>query len=703
MNKPVPTVRPRRPGLLGAVSALLLALIVAFGVGEWLGWPFLAAPMQRWLSTTLDRRVSFDVPAEAAASATSSATTETPAGAVPFRARFLGGLRLELAQLEIAAPAWSSAPHLLLASDVALELRYTDLWRARGGEPLRIERLAARKLDSQLERLADGRVSWQFRPKALDADAASPEHLPPPLLGHLRLSTGVVRYHDAPLALDIEARLSLQEPVADAGARLHVQASGRFRDFPLRAELTAYGALPWMADAAAGDPVPLVAQATVGRASLDFKGTARSLQQLDGLAGRYRLAGPSLAAVGDPVGITLPTTAPFRAEGRLVKQGTIWRVVIDAATVGASRLNGAFSYSRGPGRPLLAGRLGGQRLALVDLGPVVGTTAPAVSSPPPKAGKVLPVRPFDLAALRKMDADVLIDIAEVDLHTTLLEPLHPLRTHLTLNQGVLTLADIDARTAQGQLMGLLSLDGRGNDALWRAELRWDRLQLERWIHQTRADGSKGGGTSDSTSDSPSATPPWISGRLAGMASLQGHGRSTAEILASLKGRTHTELSAGAISHLAVEAAGLDIAQALGVAIKGDDALPVQCGVADLLAEGGVFRPRIMVVDTTDSTLWIDGTLSLATETLDLRAVVAPKDFSPLTLRTPLRVTGSLAHPQVSVDKAPLARKVASSLLLGLINPLAALIPLIDPGDPEAAKRSAAGCQALMQRVAAKTS
>lgn len=111
----------------------------------------------------------------------------------------------------------------------------------------------------------------------------------------------------------------------------------------------------------------------------------------------------------------------------------------------------------------------------------------------------------------------------------------------------------------------------------------------------------------------------------------------------------------------------------------------------------MLRPRVMVLDTTDSTVWVEGSVSLATEALNLRAVVAPKDFSPLALRTPLQVRGSLGQPVVSLEKGPLGVKLAASVLLAFLNPLAALIPLMDPGDTGAARRSAAGCQNLMQR------
>ena len=118
---------------------------------------------------------------------------------------------------------------------------------------------------------------------------------------------------------------------------------------------------------------------------------------------------------------------------------------------------------------------------------------------------------------------------------------------------------------------------------------------------------------------------------------------------------------------------------------------------DLLAKNGVFTPRVMVVDTTDSTVWVDGSLSLATEKLNLRAMALPKDFSPLTLRVPLYVKGSFANPQVTLDKKPIGLKLATSVLLAIINPLAAAIPLLDSGDTKEAKKRAAICSSLMQK------
>jgi len=267
----------------------------------------------------------------------------------------------------------------------------------------------------------------------------------------------------------------------------------------------------------------------------------------------------------------------------------------------------------------------------------------------------------------------------VELGQLFATPLSPLKTHLTLRDGKLRLDDLVARTAQGNVRGNVTLDGTGQVAVWTTDLRWNEVRLEHWIRQKRSGDA----------------PPYVSGRLVGRAQLQGEGKSTAQILGSLDGTVRASVRDGKVSHLAIEAAGIDVAQLLGVLIKGDDNLTVQCALFDLKADDGVLTPRAMVVETKDSNVWVDGKVSLRNESIDLRAVVSPSDFSPLTLRTPLRVQGTFGNPVISLEKAPLARKAALAILLGFVNPFAALIPLVDPGSDDEHDES---CAALLARA-----
>ena len=654
----MPIANPRLAPAGRIALVLALALLAALAACEAAGWPFLAAPLQGWLSQRLERSVGF-----------SSTAGGAPSG---FRLKLLGAVRLGTPVLRIGAPAWSEAPHFLLAHDAQFEWAYGDLWRAWRGQPLHTRRVHARTLDLQAERRADGRASWALRPAGAAAEDSGL-----PSVAEIRIADATLRLDDLVQQLQLDA-----QAVVDTGFRL--SARGRYKDMPLQGSASA----PSLSASAV-----VSARLSIGRASLSFDGTGSALPRLDRLEGRFSMQGPSLAALGDPVGVTLPTTGPFRASGQVRRQPGRWDVEFSTATVGNSSLGGRFVFETQRPVPMLSGELRGTRLLLVDLGPVVGV-APAASAPRLNT-RVLPSRPFDLAALRVMDARVDVHIDEVDLNTRWLEPVRPLKAQLRLGAGVLSLADLDARTGQGKLVGSLHLDGREAQALWLADLRWSSLRLERWLRAPR--------TAPTASAPPSGAArgpaTWATGRLDGSASLRGRGTSTAGILATLEGNLRTQLHEGSLSHLVVEAAGLDLAQALGVMIRGDRLLPVTCGLADLAVSGGVMRPRVMVLDTADSAIWVDGSLSLASERIDLRAVVTPRDFSPLTLRTPLQLGGSFAAPTVSIDKGKLAGTLATSLLLALLNPLAAVIPLLDPGNDAAATQGAAPCHDIVDRAA----
>ena len=442
--------------------------------------------------------------------------------------------------------------------------------------------------------------------------------------------------------------------------------------------------------ALAADPestdFPFKVDGSVGYAKFNFDGTVRDVRNLAALRGNYSLSGSSLAAIGDVIGVTLPTTPSFTVRGSLVKAGESWSTKVDQAKIGQSLLNAELRYSAESGKPVLQGRVGGPRLLLADLGPTIGTK-PEVAvderEPKPKrqpGGRVLPSRDFDLPSLRAMDADVQLAFEKLDLGTARLEPLTPLKAHLVLKDGVLSINDIDARTASGSVNGNLSLDGRQALALWRADLGWKDIRLEQWLNIKR-EGNQ---------------PPYISGSLDGQTKLQGRGRSTAQILAGMEGEFRTRVRNGSVSHLIMEGAGIDVAQALGVWLKGDAPLRMSCALVDLKVKGGVARPEVMVVDTVDSVVWVDGRISLVDESLDLKAVTSPKDFSPLSLRTPVLVTGTLGSPNVSLAPAPLAGKAIAAGLLSLLHPLAALLPLMDFG---AKDDRAEGCQALAARAA----
>lgn len=668
--------RPRTFALTAAaVTSLLVLGVVACEIA---GWPFLRGPLQSAITNAAGVPVVLDG---------------------DFKTHLIWRPRLSIQHMNVAAAAGVPVPHLLDSRNVELEWRWGDVWRWRRGEALRVQRLEASAIDANLVRLADGRASWQLgkadkKPdpeKGLDAL---------PRFGSLIVSSARIEFADKPLDTQLLVMFRGQEgDNAEAGKPAGYQGSvsGRYRALPLELKLRTGGALPLMQDEGSGGQPPAVAvrvEGEAGSAKIVFDGRAAALMGERRFEGAFRLRGPSLGRVAEPLGVTLPMTPPFDLAGNIDYSPGIWHMRADRAAIGRSLLAGDFRYDQRLSPALLSGRLNGSRLALADLGPAVGATEPAAvtAGQPPVVRRVLPQRKFDLPSLRAMNADVAVAIDELDFGSTAVAPLRGLQTRVVLDGGVLRLEDLKAAVAGGRISGSTQLDSRSDSARWAAKLRFAGVDAAGFVRGLRSpQGAASAPKSNQTQalrnertaarkggDQP--LQAYLTGELSAELQATGTGRSTAEILSSLDGTANLALRDGTMSHLVTELAGLDIAQSLGVLVRGDRPLPLRCARMDLVLRNGVVEPRMAVIDNADSTINITGRIDLRDESLDLRATTRPKDFSPLTLRTPVTVKGTLGAPVVGIDGQRLAGKVLGAVALAAIAaPVAALAALIDPG------------------------
>lgn len=678
----------RHPLWLGAA---LLVLLLA--LAEWLEWPFLRTPLQQLAANGLEREVTIGD---------------------DFGLRLFGPLRLRSNRLVIASPADGPAlkdaegrpRDLLRAEDLTLKISYLGLYRLLSGSEhaAHVDALDVARLDAALARDAEGRANWKFG-KQREKASKLPE------FERLAVRNGQIDIEDAPLRLALDATVRTLEGTqvdpAVPGAvapGLELAAVGAYRGEPLSASLRTSGLLPLAASRADAPVVPLRAELRIAGTRLNLDGRGRDLLHLQSFSGRFALEGTSLSAVGDALKLTLPTTAAFAMHGQLGKEGAIWSVVVDKLEVGASRLNGRFRYDPTPEVPVLTGELGGARLELPDLIPAFGGPRQRAAAAARERGRVLPQREFDIPALGFMNAGVDVHLDSLTLGTAYLEPLEPVKGRVTLRDKVLTIDHLAARTARGDLSGKLSLDASAAMPRWHFDLAWTKVDLERFIKardpvarpQKAAKAKKTAKPGQAAPPPATGQPGYVSGQLSGRARLDGTGRSTAAMLASLDGSSQWWVRNGSASRLLLELIGLDIAQSLGLLIAGDERLPVRCAVANLTVKDGVMRPEVAVIETDLTTTNASGEISLAEERLALRFTAHPRNVSPLTLRSPVRVEGSFADPQVVLDPASIGSRVAAAAALAVVTPVAALLALVDLGDDEKAV-----CQQAVARMSAK--
>lgn len=676
---PPPARLTRRARVAWAVGGVVGLLVLGVVWGEVSGWPVLRQPLERAVA----RGAGVPVQLEG-----------------DVKLHLLWRPRLEVDHLHIASDDRFKVPHLLDARRVTLSWTWGDVWRWRQGEQLRVQALRAGELDAHLVRLADGGANWQLGAPDAPKDPDAPLALP--RFGSLVMDQGRITLNDA--LQDVALKVAVQGREGDAlqGAASGYVAtfSGRYQALPLKLEVQAGSTLPLLQDAnatAAAPWVPMRVEGTVGSSRLLFDGQAAALLGTPRLEGKLQFKGRSLADVGDPLGITLPRTPPFDLRGTLAHEGGAWRLQASSAVIGSSRLAGDLLFDQRVTPAKLSGRLTGPKLAFADLGPAIGTRGPAATEPAATApGRVLPQRRFDLPSLKAMDADVQVNIDEVDFGTPAMAPMKALQTRVQLDGGVLRLGALQATVSGGSIKGSTQLDANASPAAWAAELDFTGIDMAGWVPgmstndaPTTPAAAKGAATlkrerNQARQGGDQVVKSYLTGQLFGRVNVRGAGRSTGEILASLDGPVQLSLRDGTLSHLATEAMGLDVAESLGVLIRGDQPLPLRCARFDMVARNGVVTPTLAVIDSVDSTIRITGQVSLRDESLALRVVTRSHDWSPLSLRTPVTVTGSLGQPQVGIEARGLVGRVLGAIALGAaVGPAAALLPLIEQGSTSA--------------------
>jgi AsmA protein len=439
---------------------------------------------------------------------------------------------------------------------------------------------------------------------------------------------------------------------------LRFTASGRYKGMAVIAQGSGGPALS-LRDTR--QPYPLTLNATVGGTGVRLEGTVTDLLTLAAVDLHAELRGDSLQQLFPLIGVPFPATHAYTMQGRLLHTGSIWRYEQFSGRIGASDIAGDVQVNSGEKRPLLTAGLRSKLLNLDDLGPAIGArpdAGPVAAAKTGPGSRVLPDLPFKTERWDSVDADVALHAAQ--LHHAKAWPLENLTTHLKLRDSVLTLDPLNFGLAGGELKAKVTLDGRKQPIQAHAQVSARKVLLAKLFP-----------TVDLSKSSI--------GQVNGQMDLVGSGNSVGSMLASANGKMGLVVAGGQISKLMMEQMGLHLWEILSLNMTGDRLVKLRCAVADFEVKHGKMQAKALVLDTQVTTLLGSGTIDLGTETLDLTFSPKTKDTSPVALRSPIYVRGSFAHPTAAFDKTRVTARAAGAVVLGLINPLLALLPLIDAG------------------------
>lgn len=98
------------------------------------------------------------------------------------------------------------------------------------------------------------------------------------------------------------------------------------------------------------------------------------------------------------------------------------------------------------------------------------------------------------------------------------------------------------------------------------------------------------------------------------------------------------------------------------------------------ADHGDLKATTLLVDTNRVLITGSGDVDLGTERLDLSLRGQPKSVRLVRLRSPIKIHGTLSHPQIGLQTANVVGQAGGAIALGtLLTPVAALLAFVDAG------------------------
>jgi uncharacterized protein involved in outer membrane biogenesis len=545
-----------------------------------------------------------------------------------------GHPRFRAEKVSFANPDWASEEHMFRADAIEATVRVLPLLIGRVVLPeVHLERP-----EVFLELTPEGQRNW-----LLDRDQKDEGGSRVHILA-LTLDDGYLQYDQPGVDTHIAVDLS-----TDANGLIFT-AKGQKNGLPLDATGRGGPALALRDNSTA---YPLKAQVKIGPTAARLEGSMTNIVELARFDLAIELTGKSLSDLYDVIGIAFPETTPYRTSGRLIRDGKVTRYENFTGKVGASDLAGSIQVDTSGKRAFMSGEMTSKLLKLADLGAVVGTQQPT------KDG-VLPDRPFDPERWASVDADVRIRATKIERPEAL--PIENLATRIQMRDRVLTLDPFEFGIAGGKLAGPLKLDGRTDTIRADLRMRLQKLQLAKLfptIKQAQAS----------------------IGDLAGVVELHGAGNSVAGMLGSSDGKIGLFIESGQISPMLAQMAAMDLWGIARVKLQGSDKpVGIRCAIADFGVKDGLAQVNAFVFDTEVVNITGEGSVNLKGEAMDLKLQPHPKDRSFASVKSPLYLRGTFSAPEVGPDMKRITAKGVGAVVMGILNPLLAVLPLLEKGE-----------------------
>ena len=567
--------------------------------------------------------------------------------------------RLSASQIQFENAQWSKHPQMV---EVGLFDVQIDLWQLLSQFRMVLPTVTISQPKVILEKNAEGSANWEFQAASAATESVVPEKRTEfPVIEKLIIKDGTFLLDDQQTNKKLELKLTQAEAAGFLDEPVKLKAEGTYQKLPLTLSLDggSYQNLQ-----STQEPYPLRINLGMGKVKAKIDGNLTDPLAMKGEEVTLDIQGDDMANLFPLIRLVFPSTPPYRLKGHLKHEGEVWSFSNFSGQVGGSDLSGTIRVDTEPKRPFMKADLVSNMLDFKDLAGFIGgspgtTSDESVSEEQQKLAaddkendRIFPDQRFSLERLRAMDADVRLRAKRI-LAPNL--PIDDLNAKLSLTDGVLRFDPAVFGVADGRMEIYSTFDGSKRPSKVKIDSRLKQLNLKRFL-------------ADSSFAQKTIGP--IGGRI----NISGTGESFRELMATASGNTFFVMSGGEISELLVRLAGLDVARTLGVLVRGDKPIPIRCALLDLQGENGQMGVHTFVFDTANSVISGDGKIDLRDEKVNMVVIPNPKNFSPLSLRSFIRVTGGFKNVSVFPDPIKtgtdsLFKKIFNVLTMLVMSPL----------------------------------
>jgi uncharacterized protein involved in outer membrane biogenesis len=563
--------------------------------------------------------------------------------------------RVSATDIQFANAEWSKHPQMAQIGLFDVEI---DLWQLVRHFRLVLPTVTISEPKVILEKNADGSANWEFRIPV--TEPMVPEKRTEfPVIEKLIIKGGTLLFDDQVSKTQVDLKVIEAEGAGFLDAPVKLKAEGTYQKLPLTISFDggSYENLK-----SSKEPYPLKINIAVGKLKANINGNLTEPLEMKGEDVTLDVEGDDMANLFPLIHLVFPSTPPYKLKGHLKHDGNIWSFSNFAGRVGGSDLAGNIQVDTGPKRPVMKADLVSNLLDFKDLAGFIGgdpnksATAPAEESKlaanKTESERIFPDEHYDLERLRSMDADVRLRAKRI-LAPNL--PIDDLNAKLILNDGVLRFTPATLGVADGRMEIYSTFDGSKQVPKVNIDARLRKLDLKRFMGQS--------------SFAQQTLSP-----IGGQVVLEGTGNSFRELMASASGNTFLMMSGGEISELLTRLVGLNVTRAIGVAVRGDKPIPVRCALLNLQGTNGQMGVQTLVFDTANSVISGEGKIDLRDEKVNIVLTPVPKDFSPFSLRSFIRVTGGFknlsAFPDpIKTGTESIFQKILNVLVMIVTSPI----------------------------------